>query len=247
MDDTSITFLGCGNSHSSELGNSCAVFQVNNKHLVIDFGFSAYHAYKQKYARYPDAIFITHAHFDHIGGLENLFFDAFFSHSGKIKLYVPYTLIGILHQKMASVSHMIAEGGVLFWDCFQLIPVSDSFWFESRLFKVFENRHHQPGFSFGLSLPGVFLYSGDTKPIPEIINHLASQGEVIFHDLSLSAQPSHTYISEIKQYTENVLSRCYFYHLGSKRDQEYCEAQGLNIVRAGDTFVLGKLSIKKAS
>lgn len=238
MERCNMHFLGCGNSHSYELGNSCAVFSSGECELVIDFGFTAFHAFKSSYRKSPSAIFITHAHLDHIGGLENLFFDTYFNDNEPIKLYVPTTLIPLLHQKLGSIDHTLAEGGANFWDAFQLIPVSDSFWHEGIKFRLFENRHHQPGFSYGISVPGKFLYSGDTKPIPEIINYHASQGEMIFHDLSLSEQPSHTHINELDCYTENVLSRCVFYHLSNKDAVDECKRRGLNVVSPNSTFTL---------
>tara|TARA_Y100000310_G_C20689199_1_gene821100 strand:+ start:2730 stop:3446 length:717 start_codon:yes stop_codon:yes gene_type:complete len=238
MSRAKMHFLGCGNAHSKTLGNSCAVFESGRCRLVIDFGFTSFHAYRDHYQENPEAIFITHGHLDHIGGLENLFFNAYFSEKPPIKLYKPVKLVAVVHERLASLEHALAEGDSNFWDAFQLIPVSDTFWHNGLKFKVFENRHHQMGFSFGLSLPGRFLYTGDTKPIPEIINTLASQGEVIFHDLSMFDQPSHTYIGELDRYTNNVLSRCIFYHLANSDEQKLCEDKGLRVVRPGDTFKL---------
>lgn len=92
--------------------------------------------------------------------------------------------------------------------------------------------------SYGLALPGVFLYSGDTKPIPEVITSLAPNSEIIFHDLSLSNQPSHTFIGELAAYTPEVLARCYFYHLKDENDIKKVEHAGYDAVRPGQTFNL---------
>lgn len=237
---SSLMFLGTGNAHSNELGNSCALFKQGDCELIIDFGFSAYHAYLDEFGRLPEAIFVTHCHLDHIGGLENLFYKSYFNEQPPIKLFVPHKIVSILHQRMASLEHILAEGNANFWDAFQLIPVGDTFWYKGNKFTVFEGRHHAMGFSFGIALRGVFLYTGDTKPIPEIINHLASQGELIFHDLSLFNQPSHTYIDELTCYTPSVLSRCVFYHLSNHEQVASCRKKGLAVAAAKHVYALGR-------
>lgn len=99
------------------------------------------------------------------GGLENLFYRAYFEprYRGRIKLYVPVRLLTTLQQRVADYPGMLAEGGANYWDCFQLIPVSDAFWHAQLRFQVFPVRHHQHLSAFGLGLSGLFLFTGDRR------------------------------------------------------------------------------------
>ncbi|MGB5493414.1 MAG: hypothetical protein WBM97_02900 [Sedimenticolaceae bacterium] len=91
----------------------------------------------------------------------------------------------------------MAEGGVNFWDFFQLIPVGGQFWWNGRLFDVFEVSHHAYRSAFGLALSGFVVFTGDTRPVPEALAKFAAGGGPVFHDCALSGNPSHTGIEDL--------------------------------------------------
>jgi len=238
-----IRFLGVGNAYASELGTSSCVLERNNEPLLlIDCGLNTLAAYTSAYNNaLPLAIFITHTHLDHIGGLENLFYRSYFDENyiGKIKLFIPVKLVEILHKRMADYPSVLAEGGVNFWDNFQLIPVSEHFWYQNIYFTVFPVRHHEFHSTYGISLEGVFLFTGDTRPIPEVINKFACRNELIFHDVCISSNPSHTGIHEVKHhYKVEQLQRMVFYHYESEEASHSIEQLGFRVARRGQIFIL---------
>ncbi len=240
MAEFALRFLGVGNSQALALGSSSATLERGEEPLLlIDCGPGTLDTYRQTYGNWPSALFITHAHLDHIGGLEGLFYHLATEvpRLAPVKMFVPVALIPMLQRRLADYPNLLAEGGTNFWDVFQLVPVSDSFWLCDLSFSVFPVRHHEHNTAFGLALEGQFLYTGDTRPIPETINRFASRGELIFHDCCTARNPSHTCVDDLyAEYKPEQWGRMVLYHYESEQAGQGIEHRGLRIAHRGERF-----------
>ncbi|MGD2117335.1 MAG: MBL fold metallo-hydrolase [Chromatiales bacterium] len=235
-------FLGVGSAHSEKLGaSSCVLENSSEPLLMIDCGPDSLARFREIYGeREPSALFITHTHFDHIGGLESWFYRLMTRGATiKPKLFIPVDLLPSLQRRVADYPNLLAEGGANFWDAFQLVPVSEGFWLEHLLFDVFPVRHHEYGAAFGIALQGRFLYTGDTRPIPEVLIHFASRGEIIFHDCGVQPNPSHTALSDIRrEYSLPQWQRMIFYHYASEAEADIIAEEGFQVARQGGLYPL---------
>ncbi|MDR2873094.1 MAG: MBL fold metallo-hydrolase [Xanthomonadaceae bacterium] len=233
---------GVGNASATMLGSSMATIEYEGEPwLTIDCGGEGLGAYMAHYGGVPKALFITHTHLDHIGGFERLFTSIWFGPlSGhRVRLYVPAPVVPLLHQRVADYPNVLAEGGVNFWDAFQLVPVSDAFWHEGVRLEVFPVRHHWPNTAFGLRLPGSLVWTGDTRPIPEILAKFADAGELIAHDCDWDGNPSHTGMTDLeREYSLELRQRMLLYHYANHEDGDRLAACGYRVARPNQTFAL---------
>ena len=236
-----LKFIGTGSSDGGDLGTSAAVLERSGKPvLLIDCGHGTPRRFHESYGEWPSAIFLTHVHLDHVSGLEQLHSRIALGHAARTRIYAPVAILAQLHQRVGSLENSLAEGRMNFWDQFQVVPVDKGFWHEGHWFDVFETRHHAPGFSHGLRLPGRFLFTGDTRPIPEVLRHYGNAGEVIFHDCSLVGNPSHTGLDDILgEYEAAIRERLVAYHYESPLAASALVEAGLGVARPGDRYPLG--------
>lgn len=236
-----LRFLGVGNARASALGSASAVLERGPEPvLLIDCGPRTLDDYAAHYGgELPTALFVTHLHMDHIGGVEQLFYRTYFEQRGRVQLFVPCELLPAMHYKLANSPFVLSEGGANFWDAFRLVPVGDTFWLGDLLFKVFPVRHSGYRAAFGLVLPGAFLYSGDTRPIGEVIAHHATAGEPLFHDCGLHGSPAHAGLDDLRRdYPPELLRRIVAYHYESDAAGRQIESAGLRLARPGERFPL---------
>jgi ribonuclease BN (tRNA processing enzyme) len=243
-------FLGTGAAHAVELGSSSAAVERDGKPLLlIDCGPDTLDRYLAAYGEPPQNLYITHTHMDHVGGLERLFTRLWFDQTlrGKIRVFAHAALVPWLQARVADYPGVLAEGGVNYWEAFRLVPCSRGFWLDGFWFDVFATRHHRPNTSFGVALASSFAFTGDTRPIPEVLTHYAGGKELIAHDCGLVGNPSHTGIDDIeREYDEGLRARLLLYHYGSNVDGEALAARGYRIARAGQRVPLANPSPPRA-
>lgn len=242
MNNWNLHFLGVGSAGAVELGSASAVLERDGEPvLMIDCGQEALSAYLARYGQAPRALFLTHTHMDHVAGMERLFVQLYFdpARRGDCRLYLPAALVPWVQQRVADYPGVLAEGGANYWDAFRVVPLSRGFWHEGLWFDVFEVRHHAPRTAFGIALRGSFIFTGDTRPIPEVLAALGEGSEPIAHDCGLIGNPSHSGIDDLeREYPQALLARLHLYHYGSMADGAALRARGYPVMSAGGDLPL---------
>ncbi|MBI5848052.1 MAG: GAF domain-containing protein [Nitrospirae bacterium] len=230
-----IKFLGVGSQFSGHdyYHSNMLITAKSGKKLLLDCGSDIRFSLKEtdiplgSIASEIDAVYISHLHSDHIGGVETIALCSYFSPGDqKPKLFaedemIPRLWLDSLKGGLQCIQGRCMELG----DYFECCPVPDagSFLWEGIKFSLIKMPHIQSGQkehnSYGLIIEeqseGVNVFvTADTQFRPELINEIAEGVDLIFHDCETSRFKTgvHAHYEELCTLPEEVKLKIWLYH-----------------------------------
>jgi ribonuclease BN (tRNA processing enzyme) len=229
-----IQFIGVGSAFTTPdcYQSNLLITARSGKKLLLDCGGDARFAlaecgiYGYNVGEIIDAVYISHLHADHIGGLEWLAFSTFFNPKHKKP-----TLFTEEEQMHKLWEHSLKGGlesiegkTMLLTDYFDCRPQSKdgTFLWEGIQATLVQMPHVVAGpnnhYSYGLLLredvgPCVFI-STDTQFSPDLITNLAQKADVIFHDCETTPfnTPVHVHYEELVTLPATLKQKMWLYH-----------------------------------
>lgn len=245
------TMLGCGSSDATTLWNTNALLTTPSGNLLIDCGYTIKYALQEQGMSFSniDAIFITHIHGDHVFGLERLAFESRFSKQGRKTIFLPRALYDDLWHHTLKGSLGLVDGcEQSLSDYFDVVLVDEQFHFHTHTVQLIDVPHIKDKNAYGIVIDDYLFYSGDTLPIPEVVNNLTF--EVGFHDAQLGGyNPVHSCFDELRVlYSENVCKKLYLmgYEDGWQSHEEKVDSVFAGVAKQGMTVSIETLSIAAA-
>lgn len=224
------TFLGTGSAFTVNAHN----FQSNmlltdnaGKKLLIDCGSDIRFSLNDQGLNYKDidAVYISHLHADHVGGLEWLAFSTRFdTECKKPTLFISDTMVHDLWNKVLSGGLSSIQGQITnLATYFKLvvIPANGSFSWGGIDFQLIQTIHSMNGFSlmpsFGLLFPiaeqTIFLTT-DTQLAPKQLKDFYNLADIIFHDCETAHYKTgvHAHYTELCTLEPEIKAKMWLYH-----------------------------------
>jgi ribonuclease BN (tRNA processing enzyme) len=224
-----IKFIGTGSAFCLNNKQSNMLICNGEENLLVDCGGDARHAlHNMGYAAHDiHAVYISHLHNDHIGGLEWLAFSTFFNPMiDRPKLIIERGMINDLWRAIGPGLESI-QGQVATIDTyFEVVPVevNEPFVYANISYDVVQAVHISSGYkvvdSFGLMFNEIghserYYITTDCQFAPETaMMAYYKEATIIFHDCETSPYKSgvHSNYMDLKNLPMDIKSKMYLYH-----------------------------------
>lgn len=226
-----VVFLGTGSAFTTKNYQTNTLIVQNDKGLLIDAGGDIRWSLKEFQKTYLDidAIYITHLHADHIGGLEYFAFCSYFDPrmaGRKIKLFANINLIEELWESSLKGGLKCIQGKTTnLYDFFDVkpLPKNGVFTWEDIRFETVQSVHVMDKYSIVSSFGLMFAdpnsnkkiyYTGDTQFNPNQIVDFYMQADVIIQDCETSPFKSgvHANYEELKTLSPEIKKKMVLFH-----------------------------------
>jgi ribonuclease BN (tRNA processing enzyme) len=233
-------FIGCGSAFNKVDGqNNVVVIAESGKRLLIDCGNYCWH-YAAELGLKPtdfDAVYISHLHADHIGGMEEMAFCTYFSPgANRPKLFCNDNLMHEMWNQSLQGGLASIQGEVVsltaYFECHPVLN-SERFVWEDILFTPIQTMHIMAGFhikySYGLLIREnnrpckTVFFTTDTQFCPKQIMDFYKQADIIFHDCETAPYMSgvHAHYDELVTLPSEIKAKifpCHYQQNPPQRD-----------------------------
>ncbi|MBF0449522.1 MAG: MBL fold metallo-hydrolase [Candidatus Magnetomorum sp.] len=224
-----IQFLGTGSAFCLHNYQSNLLIKKNDQLLLVDAGGDLRFSLNNVgYSiRDIDALYISHLHNDHIGGMEFIALFTYFDPTRlPLKLFIHQTLIKELWENALKAGLSSVQNKMLtLEDYFNVHPIASDHIFEWQdiLFTLIPTTHMFNGqltiLTYGLmihdkSSGSQVFFTGDTQFYPKSIQTAYDQSNIIIHDCETSVFKSgvHSHYDDIKTLDQQIKAKTYLWH-----------------------------------
>lgn len=255
-------FLGTGSAFTIDNYHTNFLIERNDKHLLIDAGTDIRFSLRKRDYSYKDidAVYLSHLHSDHIGGLEYLAFASYFDPTieDKIQLFGNNKLLRKAWDHTLRGGLESLQGKVLTLnDYFDVNMIRDngSFMWQDIKFELVQTIHIMNGYSlvpsYGLMIhdPDTnkkIFFTGDTQFAPNQMMDFYKSADYIIQDCETTPYKSgvHAHFSELSNLPKEIKERMYLVHFQDnviKNSEEWITKANKN------DFICGFVSVSIGS
>jgi ribonuclease BN (tRNA processing enzyme) len=246
------TFLGSGSAFALTNYHSNMLLEVNGRRLMVDCGGDARFAMRDAGYSVADvhALYVSHLHADHIGGIEWLALATYFNPAlAKPALFINEKMaeelwLNSLKGGLGTLQNQIAHLDTYF----DTKPIGRNMGFEfaGLHLQTVQTVHYMDGYeivpSYGLLVPtpssGTIFLTTDTQFTPGHLMAFYQKASTIFHDCETSRMRSgiHSHFEELKMLPADVRAKMWLYHYQDGDLPDAKAAGFLGFVRKGQVF-----------